>query len=111
MMADTAYFHSKRKARYSMMPSTTKASALRPSVASSSPTCGPTNSVRRSVAVSSCAFSAAITLSLCCAELTPFCAGSRISTSREVPKFCTCTSVKPWFATVLRRVSTSTLWL
>ena len=42
-------FHSKRNAKYTMMPITTKAKALAPSLANSEPTAGPTNSVRESL--------------------------------------------------------------
>ena len=92
MMAETAYFHSNRIARYRMMPPITKASAFRPLVTSSCPTCGPTNSTRRSVTSGLAAFSSAITLSLCSADVTPCLSGRRIITSRDEPKFCTSTS-------------------
>ena len=58
------------------MPSTTMPSAMRPPYTSSSPTCGLTNSVRRSVTPDP-ALSAASTCSLCWAEVTPFCTGRR----------------------------------
>jgi len=48
-MPATANFHSKRNARYSMMPTTVMVSAMAPSVASSAPTDGPTTSVRDSL--------------------------------------------------------------
>ena len=48
MIADTAKRHSKRIARYTTMPPITSSSAIAPSEASSLPTCGPTNSTRRS---------------------------------------------------------------
>ncbi len=54
-----------------MMPSTTMPSAIRPLCISSSPTCGPTNSVRRSVTSASSALSAVSTCSLCWAVVTP----------------------------------------
>jgi hypothetical protein len=73
-----------------MMPTTTMASALRPLLVSSSPTCGPTNSLLRSSTVGSITFRASITWALCWAEFMPFCTGRRICT--EVPKLCTCTS-------------------
>jgi len=76
-----------------MMPSITTPRASKPLVTSSSPTEGPTNSVRRRVTSGSSAFSATITCSLCWAEVTSFCTGMRIITSRAVPKFCTVTSV------------------
>ena len=75
-----------------MMPITTMASALSPLLVSSSPTCGPTNSLPRNITPGSTALSAPMTCSLCCAEVWPFSTGSRICTSRELPKFCTCTS-------------------
>ena len=60
---------------------------------SSSPTCGPTNSTRRRATSGDCALRAAMRLPLCCEELTPFCSGRRIITSRDEPKFCTSTSL------------------
>ncbi|MDT4869495.1 hypothetical protein FQZ97_1045270 [compost metagenome] len=89
----TANFHSKRKPRYTMMPMTTTSSAIRPLCSSSWPTCGPTNSTRRSSTPESAAFSAAMTVSLWVAEVWPSCRGRRIMTSCEVPKFCTWKSV------------------
>ncbi len=94
-----------------MMPMTTKASAFRPSAASSCPTWGPTNSVRRNSTSGEAAFSACSTCSLCCAEVLPCCTGRRISTSREVPKFCTWASPKPSEPTVLRTWARSAVWL
>jgi hypothetical protein len=44
------------------------------------------------------------TTSVC---LMPFASGNRMITSRELPKFCTCTSPKLSFATVSRIFSTS----
>ena len=49
--------------------------------------------------------------SLCCAEVLPCCTGRRISTSREVPKFCTWASPKPSAPTVLRTSAWSAVWL
>jgi len=124
-----------------MMPTTTKASAFRPSSASSLPTCGPTNSLRVSLSGSvmlpllpasqtwrlmlsplsvvictgltrppSAAHSWAKTRPTTSFCLTPSRSGRRISTSREVPNFCTCTSPKFIASTVVRTRAMSALW-
>ena len=90
MIADTAKRHSKRIARYTTMPPITSSSAIAPSEASSLPTCGPTNSTRRSSGLPpSRALRLAMTLSLTLPVSMPSRLGRRISTSRELPKFCT----------------------
>ena len=111
-----------------MMPMTTKASALAPSCASSLPTCGPTASLRDSrtgstePAMQTCALvglpaSAAVSrvvtappsalqsskktraVSSPCFKSAR--TGTRIMTSRELPKFCTRTSPRPRPCTVV----------
>ena len=95
-----------------MIPTQTMRSARPPSVASSLPTCPPTNSARFNSALESCAFNAFITASACaCISLfwsepcAAFLRGRRISTSCDVPNFVTEMSVWPILLSVSRMAS------
>ncbi len=80
------------------MPRETINKASAPFSTSSLPTWGPTNSTRRTSAEASSWRSAAITVSDNWALDISGLTGSRIRTSRDVPKFCTLASVIPSFA-------------
>ncbi len=89
MIAARPKRHSKRSQRYRTMPTAVTSSARAPYSASSRPTCGPTNSTRRSSAEASCSFSTPISFCERSAVDWFFSRCMRISTSREEPKFCT----------------------
>ncbi len=86
---EAASFHSKRTAKYTMMPTTTNSNAIRPLCSSSWPTCGPTNSTRRNCTSAFWACRADSTVRLWAAVSSFGRTGRRIITSCEVPKFCT----------------------
>ncbi len=94
-----------------MMPTATTNSASAPLSYSSLPTCGPTKSTFFSVTSGVCALSVVITCSLICAALADWLTGSRISTSFEVPKFCTEISLRPVASSEARILSSCAGWL